>query len=352
MADKRKKKTEIRKRNWSHAETHALIEIWGQKSHQEGFEGMKYNSRVWGSITRELLEAFPDCPYKTWESVRDRIEYLKKKYRAAKKLNNSSGRGRTTSPFYNEIDEILGRRPMNNVKAYHHMDADLSGSDEEVTVHVGEVSEPPNQAEPGSSGMELTGLDSTSLDEENRDSDTSFEVPPPENENPLLDGSLDEGPAKKKIKLKSTERKTEAKHDGSVFRKRRGKKSQMEDALDKSISKLIDYQQTQNNQTTNTLMEMERERLQWEKSLEEERKRNEAVREEREERRRQENNQFLLQLAGILGNAMQNFGSNSGGNTGGNHFPPNNYAPNNYAPNNYGPNNETPPTFWQDPRNM
>ena len=49
-----------RKRNWTHEETTTLIAIWGQKSHQEGFEGLQYNSRVWASILSGFLEKFPN----------------------------------------------------------------------------------------------------------------------------------------------------------------------------------------------------------------------------------------------------------------------------------------------------
>ena len=55
-----------------------------ENKNQEGFEGMKYNSRVWGSIRSAFVERFPDCPYNTWESLKDRIEYLRKKYRKVK----------------------------------------------------------------------------------------------------------------------------------------------------------------------------------------------------------------------------------------------------------------------------
>ena len=75
--------------NWSHAETSVLIAIWGEEGHQEGFEGLQYNSRVWASISNKFSETFPESPYKTWESLKDRIDYLKRKYREAKKLNNS-----------------------------------------------------------------------------------------------------------------------------------------------------------------------------------------------------------------------------------------------------------------------
>ena len=69
----KKQKAEGKKRrNWKHDETHGLIQIWGDKKHQSGFEGMKYNSRVWAAITKEFLQRFPGCPYNTWESIKDR----------------------------------------------------------------------------------------------------------------------------------------------------------------------------------------------------------------------------------------------------------------------------------------
>ena len=98
-----------RKKNWSHDETVGLIAIWGSRDHQDGFEGMMYNSRVWASILDQFLTKFPQSPYTTWESLKDRIDYLRRKYRDAKKINNTSGRGRETSPYYTEIDQIIGK---------------------------------------------------------------------------------------------------------------------------------------------------------------------------------------------------------------------------------------------------
>ena len=43
-----------RKKNWGHAETVGLIEIWGSTDHQAGFEGMTYNSRILASVFRVL----------------------------------------------------------------------------------------------------------------------------------------------------------------------------------------------------------------------------------------------------------------------------------------------------------
>ena len=106
MSEKKTKSTYKRSPNWSRAETSVLIAIWGEEGHQEG---LQYNSRVWASISNKFSETFPESPYKTWESLKDRIDYLKRKYREAKKLNNSSGRSRSSSSYYDELDEILGR---------------------------------------------------------------------------------------------------------------------------------------------------------------------------------------------------------------------------------------------------
>ena len=61
--------------------------------------------------------------YSTWESLKDMIEYLRKKYRKAKKVNNSSGRDWASSPFYNELDKILGKPGTYNPINTHEMRA-------------------------------------------------------------------------------------------------------------------------------------------------------------------------------------------------------------------------------------
>ncbi|XP_033113466.1 troponin T, cardiac muscle-like [Anneissia japonica] len=216
---------------------------------------------------------------------------------------------------------------MNNVQQFHHIDADLSASDDEVITHVGVVAEPPA----GEPGQEPLNQDS------DRDIEPSSDDPPtpPLNDPPTPPLNDPQTPA-----VVTKDKKKAPKHDGSSFRKRRGRKSQVEDAIDKSISKLIEAQQQQRDESTDELVKLEQERLQWEQSMERERERRIAEQEAREheyrmqqlaadERRRNENNQLLLQFAHIFGNAMQGGRQNSNYGHG-------------------GPSNNNGSTYWHD----
>ena len=49
---------------------------------------------------------------RNWKQCRDRIKNLLAKYRKTKDKNRQSGGGTVTCPFYDEIDAIVGSRPI------------------------------------------------------------------------------------------------------------------------------------------------------------------------------------------------------------------------------------------------
>ncbi|XP_038055778.1 uncharacterized protein LOC119727785 [Patiria miniata] len=244
-------------------------------------------------------------PYRTWESLKDRIDYLKRKYRDAKKENNASGRGRVSSPYYKELDEFLGKSPMTNCRAYHHADAGLSSDKEEddeqnastsqsdTTEQVQDYSDVINE--------DMDAIDEVlATDEQSTDGDTTAE---------LEDPATDPGNSKAPSKLKE-------KFNGQMTRKRRGKKSQIKEAMGSAVSKLIEAQQAAKDETTMALLQMEKEHFQWEKARAEEKERREDQhrREQLAFRQQQgeQNRAFMLQLATILGNNRDQY-TNIGG---------------------------------------
>ena len=60
-----------------------------------------------------MVEAgFPRTP----EQIRIRWKNVKKAFFQAKRDNGVSGRGRTTCPFYDVLDDLLGSRPLSLVE--------------------------------------------------------------------------------------------------------------------------------------------------------------------------------------------------------------------------------------------
>ncbi len=146
-----------------------------------------------------------------------------------------------------------------------------------------------------------------------------------------------------------------------MHRKRRGRKSQIEGAIDQSISKLIEFQQKQRDESSGTLLQLEKERFLWEKEQERQRDNREEEREVREmefrreqlaleERRMRENGQLLLQLAGIFAKSQSGSTPASHSNQGRSQpysihdvIPP-------YIGHNSFEGSDSNPCFWQDSR--
>jgi hypothetical protein len=97
-SDKQTKK----KTSWSYEETIALINVMATEATQKKLEGMVHNHKVWQDIAASL-----DGRH-TAEKCHDKWTYLKRRYREVTKNNNSSGRGRQSFMYYEEMDNVLG----------------------------------------------------------------------------------------------------------------------------------------------------------------------------------------------------------------------------------------------------
>ena len=95
--------------HWVESETKALISVWGSEEVQSLLNGAVRNKAVYERIPWELAESGVE---RSWKQCRDRIKNLLTKYRKAKDKNNQTGNNRHNSPFYNEIDAIIGTRPI------------------------------------------------------------------------------------------------------------------------------------------------------------------------------------------------------------------------------------------------
>jgi len=95
--------------HWVEGETKALISVWGSEEVQSLLNGAVRNKAIYERISRELAENGVE---RSWKQCRDRIKNLLTKYRKTKDKNNQTGNNRHNCPFYNEIDSIIGTRPV------------------------------------------------------------------------------------------------------------------------------------------------------------------------------------------------------------------------------------------------
>lgn len=240
-----------------------MIDIWGEPRHQRQFEQMVHNHTVWESIYNALVLRCPSVrELGDWSKCKDRLDYLRKKYREVIKHNKKSGADPITCPFYEELDAVLGCRPMNN-PGQNRMDNGGSSDDEE--------------SDCGSSENTTTQNSSVEVD-------TEVDI---NNSSP--------GSSSKSTPLQTPKH---AEPKPSERRRRKGRKTQIMEALDKSLDRLIKHESTH---------DYDRERFEWEKEMERnkmelEKKRLdfEIKRMEADEKRAEENRALMLQVVQCL----------------------------------------------------
>lgn len=93
---------------WCDEEIRALIRIWGDGKIQDELDGAKRNKTIFVDISKRMQELGYNH---NWQQCRAKTKNLKGEYRAVKDHNNGIGRGRNTTKFFSELDEILGFRP-------------------------------------------------------------------------------------------------------------------------------------------------------------------------------------------------------------------------------------------------
>ncbi|KAI7803905.1 uncharacterized protein LOC130562197 [Triplophysa rosa] len=102
-------------RHWTRQETLCLINVWGEQRYQRQFEQMVHNHGVWENIYNDLVLRCPSVQdFGDWTKCKERLDYLRRKYRDSLKNNKKTGSSPTTCPNFDELDAVLGCRPMNN----------------------------------------------------------------------------------------------------------------------------------------------------------------------------------------------------------------------------------------------
>ena len=91
-----------------------LIDLY--KKHQDKFTSVRYKQKqVWLIISTEISDLMKklgyDCTYPTFKQVETRWRTMVKTYKKTVDHNRQSGNDRKSCLFYNELDEILGKKP-------------------------------------------------------------------------------------------------------------------------------------------------------------------------------------------------------------------------------------------------
>ncbi|XP_060764995.1 uncharacterized protein LOC132873439 isoform X2 [Neoarius graeffei] len=244
------RRRQAKTRHWTREETVNLISVWAEPRYQRQFESLVHNHTVWEKIYEELVRRCPSVhDFGDWAKMKDRMDYLKRKYRECLK-NKKTGSTPSRCPYYEELDAVLGCRPMNN-PGDHRLDRG-SSEEEENEESSGESPSGHQLGEDGTEGVE----DEVAEDE-------------PAVDEPSI-----------------------AEPDPQAQRRRKGRKTQMMEALEKGLDRLCQHDYA-----------YERERLEWEEvverkrmELENKRLEFEMKRMEADEHRSRDNRDLMAQL--------------------------------------------------------
>lgn len=101
-------RTGTRGLSWGHEESLYLIELWSDETVQRDLDlAPKRNMHLFEKIRKEILERVPDFD-RTAEECRGRIKRLKRKYYETRR----SGGYQLACPYYEQLDAVLGSRPI------------------------------------------------------------------------------------------------------------------------------------------------------------------------------------------------------------------------------------------------
>ena len=94
--------------NWGFVETKTLIGLWAEEDIHRQLASMGRKKNIWEGIAIKLQESGYS---RSGDQGKTRMHNLQERYKKVKTLNNTSGQGKISFPFYEVIDKVLGRKP-------------------------------------------------------------------------------------------------------------------------------------------------------------------------------------------------------------------------------------------------
>lgn len=239
--------------NWGFVETKTLIGLWAEEDIQRQLASMGRKKNIWEGIAIKLQESGYS---RSGDQCKTRMHNLQQKYKKVKTLNNTSGQGKNSFPFYEEIDKVLGHKPSINPLSTLSSVAGGSSSSSDNTLDALETE------------SVLSSVDG--LDEE------SFLCEAVTAENVSVDGSEDDDAPTLPTSEKS---EPEQKSKNKAGKKRKQPKSTSADKMESFMEKFFEIQQ----ESERRFLESEERRSKQEAEQEEKRRRFEAEQDEKRE---------------------------------------------------------------------
>ncbi|KAK0151261.1 Zinc finger protein with KRAB and SCAN domains 2 [Merluccius polli] len=98
---------------WTVAEVETLLSVVAEDRIQKELDGATRNEKVYKEIARTLAES---GYHRTFQQCREKFKKLKSDYRQIKDKNGRSGSNHVSWKWYEQMDQIYGRRPAMNVR--------------------------------------------------------------------------------------------------------------------------------------------------------------------------------------------------------------------------------------------
>ncbi|XP_019408466.1 PREDICTED: uncharacterized protein LOC109322078 isoform X2 [Crocodylus porosus] len=121
-------------KHWSDNEVRALISICSDEKIQQMLEGATRNKEIFEEIARRLMKCGID---RDWKQCRTKYKNLKYEYRALQKENDHLSNPRRKMRFYDEVDSILRRQPLNSASWECESSNLISDTVGDVTANIG-----------------------------------------------------------------------------------------------------------------------------------------------------------------------------------------------------------------------
>ena len=252
--------------NWGFVETKTLICLWAEEDIQRQLASMGRKKNIWEGKAMKLQESGYS---RSGDQCKTRMHNLQQKYKKVKTLNNTSGQGKNSFPFYEEIDKVLGHKPSINPLSTLSSVAGGSSSSSDNTL---------DALETESVLSSVDGLDEENfLCEDVTAEDVSVNVSEDDDApTPLTSQKKSEPEQKSKNKA---DKKRKQPKSTSADRKRKQPKSTSADKMESFMGKFFEIQQ----ESERRFLESEERRSKQEAEQEEKRRRFEAEQDEKRE---------------------------------------------------------------------
>ena len=281
---------------WEDEEVVELINIWADERIQQQLDGCTRKRPIFEKMAKTLAEAGFT---RTFSQVREKIKQLKQNYKKIKDNNNKSGNNRKTCKYFEQLDSILGDRPITRPPSVIESTSNQGCQEYENSLSGAGVDSSEDEIDEFNPGFDFlsrpspsssTSNDTGSLSVDGQGTDENTEVVLPSKKA----STMTPGTVKSKPEVKTPNDTSVRKEQEKILSSKRGK-SRKRSRNEAFLSDVCSMIQSQQQAADERFFKMEEER--------------QAKEIEREERRRKEEREHELFMMRMMGNMFMQVAS-------------------------------------------